>query len=567
MDGSAQAQFLPRPAPGSPLPGIEQQRQPPLLPGLPPAATPPPKAAPAEGTPVSITDFKVIGIGKDTFPPAEITAEITQLTARLTGTGVLTGHIETSRRELADFYRKHGYVFATVRAVIDGAQLRFLVTEGVIAEVKLDHDIGPVGTLVLGFLNHLIDGNPVKVAALEKWLLLAQEIPGLTVHAVLNPSLNDPGRLTLVAQVSRNPVSGYVSADNRAFDLTGPAEGLGVLNFNSYTQFGEQLQLSMFGAFDGTNIFGQASEELFLGTSGLKLRLYAGAGDSTPSGSLAAIGYNGATRVFGGRLTYPLLRARAERLDVAAVFDAIESNVTTTTGVDGTTQRASYDSIRVIRAAADYALLDTVFGPDRSAENRVNGTISQGLTWLGASRDGDITTPPPRLGEKIDFTKFSGQVKREQDLFSPFAGATVALAGTLAGQYSKDLIPPAEKFYLGGPTFNRGYYYGQVSGDSGLTFDAELQLKSPLPMPKPIPWDVQSVFYLFYDWGAVWQNTKLEADVTLRSTGAGVRLNLSTSTELNFEAAYRINVYPNGQGPDISPLKSAAFYWQVVQHF
>jgi hemolysin activation/secretion protein len=565
MDNAAEAQVpfsVPRPPPGSPLPGIEEQQQPRLAPPLPlPARPEAPKAAP-EGEARAITGVKVDGVTAP-FPPAEIT----KLTAGLVGERVFTGQIEASRRALVDLYRSQGYVYVTVRAVIDGTELRFRVTEGFVAEVKLDHDVGPAGTLVLGFLNHVVDEVPLKVQTLEKWLLLAQEIPGLTVRSVLNPSLDDPGRLTLVAQVSRKPISGYVSADNRAFNLTGPSEGLGVVNFDSFTQFGERTQLSMFGAFNGTNIFGQASEELFLGSSGLKLKLYGGAGNSTPSGSLAAIGYNGATDVFGGLLSYPLLRARAQSLNLTAAFDAIESDASNTIGVDGSKQRASFDSIRVLRAGADYALLDTVFGPERSAVNTVSGKLSQGLTWLGASKDGDITTPPPRLGEKIDFTKFSGQVSRTQPLFTPFSGATVALAATLAGQYSNDLMPPAEKFYLGGPSFNRGYYYGQVSGDKALTFDAELQLNTPLPMPKPIPWDVRSQFYAFYDWGAVWQNTKLEADVTLRSGGVGVRFYVASSTEIDFEGAYRINVYPNGQGADISPLKSAAFYWQVLQRF
>jgi hemolysin activation/secretion protein len=562
---AARAQVPPRaPVPppfGSPLPGIAAPEGPTLAPGLP---LPPPPSAPAattEGITHPIATLVVDGV--TAFPSNAVSA----LTGGLTGLAVPEGQIEASRRALVDLYRSQGYVYATVRAIIHGAELRFQVVEGYVAAVKLDGDIGPAGLQVLRFLNHLVGQVPLKTSELERWLLLAQDIPGLTVRSVLNPSLGDPGALTLVAQVSRKVVSGYVSADNRAFALAGPGEGLGVLNIDSLTEFGERTQVSMFGTFDGTNVFGQASEEMFVGGSGLKLKLYGGAGNSTPSGSLAVIGYDGETRVFGGQLTYPLLRSRAESLNLTGSFDATESNILNNLGSNGSTERSSFDSLRVLRFGADYALLDTVLGPDRGGLNGLGAELSQGLTLFGASRDGDTTTPPPRLGEKIDFTKLSGQISRTQTLFHPYTDATIAFAGSIGGQMTNQELPPSEKYYLGGPTFNRGYYYGEVSGDKAVTISAELRLNTPIALPSKIPFELKSQFYLFYDWGGAWQNTPLESDITLRSAGTGVRLFVANAAEIDLEGVYRITLYPTGQSPGVSPVNSAAFYWQVLQRF
>ncbi|WP_146101827.1 ShlB/FhaC/HecB family hemolysin secretion/activation protein [Rhodopila globiformis] len=250
------------------------------------------------------------------------------------------------------------------------------------------------------------------------------------------------------------------------------------------------------------------------------MKFYGGAGDSAPSGALAQIGYDGQTQVFGAQLSYPLVRLREQSLNLLANFDAIQSNVLNNLGPNGAAQRSSYDSLRILRLGADYAVLDTLLGPERGGLNGFSGRVSPGLGMLGASHNGDTTTPPPRLGEDITFTKFNGQASRTQTLFRPYADATVAAAFNLAGQYSNDIIPPAEKFYLGGPTFNRGYYYGQVSGDKGLTVDAELRLNTPIPLPRPVPFELRSQFYAFYDWGEVWQNTSLEAG----ATGADVAL-------------------------------------------
>ena len=40
--------------------------------------------------------------------------------------------------------------------------------------------------------------------------------------------------------------------------------------------------------------------------------------------------------------------------------------------------------------------------------------------------------------------------------------------GLLTGQWSPNILPPAEQFYLGGARFTRGYYAGQVPGDKAL---------------------------------------------------------------------------------------------------
>jgi hemolysin activation/secretion protein len=546
---------------GSPLPGIQVPEQPHLAPGLPKPPVPEAPAQSTEGARHSIETVEIDGVTAFTKDV------IDRLTGNLVGPEIPEGQVEASRAALVDLYRSEGYVYTTVQAIIQGRNLRFQVVEGYVSEVKLDGDIGPAGIQVLRFLNHLVDQVPLKTSELERWLLLAQDVPGLTVRSVLHPSIGAPGALTLVAQVSRKAISGYISADNRAFTLAGPEEGLGVVNFDSFTEYGERTQLSLFGAFDGTNIFGQVSEEVFLGGSGLKLKIYGGAGNATPSGQLGQIGYDGQTRVFGGQLSYPLIRSREQSLNLVFNADATESNVLNSSGTNGTSQRVSFDSQRIIRLAADYALLDTWLGANRSAVNDVTGRLSQGLQILGASKNDDTTTPPPRLGEVVTFSKFNAQVSRNQTLFSPYADATVSFYAALAGQYAGDVLPPSEKFYLGGPSFNRGYYYGQASGDKALTVATELRLNTPLSMPKAVPFDVQSQFYALYDWGSVWQNTALESDVVLRSAGLGVRLFAGQSTEIDFEGVYRITTYPTGKGPGVSPLNSEAFYWQVLQRF
>jgi hemolysin activation/secretion protein len=562
----AAAQEPPRPPPGfplgSPLPGIVPPSPPSVAPGL-PTPTPLPQVAPTEGPGQTFNITTASAQGVTAFPGSEVDPIIKSLT----GPAVTEAQIENARRALVDLYRAEGYAFTTVRAVITGSDLRFMVVEGYVADVKLDTDVGPVGTQVLRFLNNLIGQKPLDTRTLERWLLLASDIPGVSVRTRLDPSAGDPGALTLVAHVVHKPVSGYLSADNRAAPFNGPGEGIAILNLDSLTEFGERTQFSFYGA-PGPNVFGQASEEFFIGGSGLKLRIYAGAGPAYPTGQLHQINYNSMTKVWGAQFSYPVIRVRDQTLNTTLAFDAIETNTSNNLGPGGSTVRASFDSLRIIRLGASYALFDTLLGAERGATNGFSVLLSQGLTAFGASRDGDTTTPPARLGEKVDFTKVSGQLSRTQTLFSPYPDATVALAASMGWQATGDILPPVEKYYLGGPHFNRGYYYGQVSGDQAVTVSTELQLNTPIPLPAKVPLTLNSQFYLFYDWGQVWQNDpKVEANVVLNSAGGGVRFFVNDATELDFEGVYRGNLYPNGRGPDISALRTAAFYWQVSFRF
>ena len=104
------------------------------------------------------------------------------------------------------------------------------------------------------------------------------------------------------------------------------------MDFNSFTEFGEQTELSIYDTNGSTQIFGQASVSAFVGGSGLRVRIYGGTGNANPFGELRAIGYDGITTVGGISASYPLIRTRAEALNIAALFDTLDARIDTNTG-------------------------------------------------------------------------------------------------------------------------------------------------------------------------------------------------------------------------------------------
>jgi hemolysin activation/secretion protein len=501
--------------------------------------------------------------GASAYPSADLAG----LTADLVGPAVAMARIEAARIAILERYRNDGYLLTTITASLgDDRRLRFRVTEGRVAEVKLEGDIGAAGTLVLRFLRHLTQIRPIDQASLERWLLLSQDIPGVAVHAVLQPSSDDPGALTLVAQVSRTALNGLLTVDNRAFHLTGPQEGLLVLDVNSLSEFGEKTEFSIYRTAGDTQTFGQASEEFFAGASGLRVRVYGGYGQSSPSDYLRLVNYEGFTTTLGAAATYPVIRSRQQTLNVAANFDVIESETRTASGPGGAEERASRDSLRVGRVGAEYAVEDLLAGGDRTAVNTASLRLSQGLPFLGGTSSSNPT--PGRAGEDLSFTKIVADVIRTQSLWQPWVGATVAIKGLLSGQYSNDVLPPAEKFLLGGSDFTRGFYAGQTSGDSALAYSIELQLNTAYDTTLLArPFAIAAQFYAFYDGGNAWQNLRTEPDTHLASEGLGVRLNLTRYTEFDVEAVHRQTRVPEGTPGIVKPLKADALYWRVLARF
>jgi hemolysin activation/secretion protein len=498
-------------------------------------------------------------IGATAFSPAALNAA----TRGLAGQTVPLAKVEAARRALVDLYRGHGFVLTTVSLDIDAAgNVRYIVTEGRIVAVKLSQNIGPAGTLVLKFLSHLTESRPVSEAALEHWLLLAQQVPGVSVHAVLQADSADPGALTLVAEVGKQSVSALLTADNRGFDETGPAEGLGVVDLNSFTSLGDQTEFSIFHTSGGTDNFGQGSVSAFIGADGLRIKIYGGAGRAQPSGVLREIEYNSAITVFGAQLSYPVILKRNQSLTTNLRFDAIENQI------NSNNTRTSFDSLRVARLGAEYATQDLLAGAGRDALNILNFQYSQGAPILGSSRDGISTGETGRSGEKFDFWKVNGSIGRTQTLFQPFDAATVALRVEAGGQYTSDVLPSEEEFYLGGSRFTRGFYSGEVVGDKGAYYSAELQLNTGYDfsvLSNDIDLGVQ--YYTFYDWGETWSNLKTDLNHRIASAGFGVRVGLTRYLEMDGEFVKRLTTQLAPLSDGVTPLANTIAYWGVTARY
>jgi hemolysin activation/secretion protein len=542
-----------------PLPGVVPPPEPEVVPRL--AIPPAPPAAPLpQGPPVRVDAVRVEGV--TVYRPESIAP----LYADLVGTTVPRARLDAVIEDLQTRYRTDGYILTVVRGeiqLVDGRSVFVLrAIEGYISEVKLDGDIGPAGTLAYEFLEHLTWIRPVNNADLERYLLLVQDIPGVSARAVLRRAA-EPGAVELVAQLSRKPLSAFAQYDNLGSNEAGPSETLVRGATNSFTRFGEQFEAIFYNTLNREQLFGQLDASAFLGAEGLRVTGYWGRGNSMPGGALAGTGFVGNYTIAGVALSYPVVRSRRLNISPNIAFDYYDSKIDVNAAT-GTTTQLNSAHLRMLRAGGAFDFQDAVFA-DRPAANLAILKVSQGLPGLGASSNDEVL--PPRVGNRTDFTKFAGELTRVQNL-ATFGTVETALKLSLGGQYTGDILPPSEKFFCCGLRWSRGFFYGQVTGDRGVGAGAELQLNTgftdvPILMPGH-RLDVQ--FYGFYDFGRFYNLAPGEfSQQTVDSVGLGARSNLTDWLFVDLAGVRRLTTRPNGA--NVSKLPDYMLFSRVVVQY
>lgn len=525
-----------------PTPRILPPDQPEIIPPAPPANLAP--GPPPPGPPVRVDQVRIEGVtvfGEQTLRP---------LYADVIGKPVPRVRLDEIVQALQARYRREGYILSLVRGEFEksGPQIVFVIraTEGYISDVKLDGNIGPVGTLVLKMLKHLEAARPVSNSDLERWLLLANDIPGVSVRAVLRRQGDTPGAVELVAQLSRKPVSGLLNFDNRGPQEAGPPEMLVSGSTNAFTNLGERVTALLFTTFNREQIFGQVNGDTFIGSSGLEGHAYWGRGNSMPGGILTGVGFNGDIEIGGGSLSYPFVRSRAFNFSSDLDVDEYRSSIT----LAGTSPSGS--DLTIARLGSHIDLQDDWL-LHQLAANTLDTKLSQGLVGTSSVRPGNDT----------HFIKLNGAVSRLQDLFT-VGEVRTALKSSIGGQFTNNILPPSEKYFLGGIQFGRGFFNGEVTGDRALGTSLELQVNTGftnVPLLNP-GYRLPAQFYTFWDYGRGYNLAPLDLDFTIQSVGTGVRSQLTPWAFLELEGVHRLTVHP--QGPSVPREGEYAFFTRVT---
>lgn len=429
-------------------------------------------------------------------------------------------------------YRGDGYILS--RAVVPAQRIRdglvrIQAIEGFINEVIIEGDDSNRESLLEAYAAKIAAERPLTARTLERYLLLADDLAGLTAKAVLTPSIDLPGASDLVLFVDQTPFNVSMAVDNRGTRFVGPFQSSFTATFNSLLGMHESTSLRAIFASQSEELrFFQGSHTEVLGSEGVKISMSYSLSRSRPGFTFKTsegtnIESESQELIF--RLSYPVIRTRSENLEINTSFTWTKSLT------DFAFDALFDDRLRILRAGLAYDFVDRFRGI-----NLIAFELSQGLDIFNESTstgNADVDNPTlSRILGRSDFTKVTADLSRLQRL-AP--GLTLLAAAT--GQYSRTQLLSGEEFSYGGANFGRAYDSSEIAGDHGVAGKLELQFGRSADETTLIK-DYQ--LFAFYDYGAIWRidpviNGDDHHSKTGSSMGVGVRFNVTDSISGSFE--------------------------------
>jgi hemolysin activation/secretion protein len=479
---------------------------------------------PPQGPTVVVRKFKFVGNTKLTEE------ELNQAVAGFLNRPLDFSRLQAAASAVMEAYRKKGWLVNAVLPPqdIDQGEITIQITEASFGAAQIRGELSTrVSTeRILGIFEYQQPaGTPLNLDALDRALLLADDLPGVTVSGSLTEGALE-GQTNLVLQLADEPqFTASVTSDNTGSVSTGANRVLANLTANSPSGMGDAMTLNIL-ATGGTR-YVRTGYSLPLGFDGWRLSANLSRLEyELTTAEYQALNAKGSSNAWGLELSYPIVRGRG-------------FNLNSTWGVDlksyfnqsGGSVVSSYSS-----EAMSLGLSGTAFDElGGGGANSFSLSMSGGSLNLTGSptQSGDASTTQTEGG----FRKLRYSLSRQQQL-----SANWSLYGTLSGQWSDKNLDSSEKFYLGGNTGVRAYPSNEGGGAWGQL--AALELRSQLGNGYTLT--------AFYDWGQVTINpnndyTGASALNTFALRGGGLALGWQNTTGLSLKAvvSQRVGTNPN----------------------
>jgi hemolysin activation/secretion protein len=462
------------------------------------------------------------------------------------GTEVSFNDLNSIARLLTKKYRQDGYILSSVILPpqnIKNDTVRFQVLEGYISNVVLVGEYKDKFKLINELAEKLKSEGAVNKELIERYLLLIDDLPGITARSVLRPS-DLPGGGELVITIAQDKMEGYVSADNLGSDYLGPYRGTVVGSFNSMLGINDRTTLrSIVSSQTDEMQFFDIEHEQQVGSEGAVIKGRFANTDTEPgSSTLRILDLVGSSQLFDIEMKYPVIRSRIKNSNFSVGFNSINSETEILGAV------IAEDRVRTIRTGFDGDYSDSFSGV-----NTYDVSYRKAVDLFDTTSDG---VGRSRVNGMHDASRFNIDLSRIQNL-----GKGISLYFAFEGQYSDNPLLSSEEFSVGGSSFGRAYDSGEISGDQGAAGLFEMRYSQAINN------DYFNSYQLFsyYDAGKVWNHDIAvgeKKDDGLTSAGAGVRMNMIyeifTSLEINKPISREVNSQGNSD---------PRFFFNVIKKF
>ena len=409
-------------------------------------------------------------------------------------------------------YRNDGYLLSRAIVVpqnIKNGVVTIQIVEGYIGNLKIRGPVKGSKMFLKSYGKALLRSSPLKAKDLERYLLLIDDLPGVSVESVLVPSKNEPGASELILTLKHKDMDSNAGIDNRGTKFNGPIQMRGATNANSVMGFYDRLGIQgVLTSNPDELLFFNGFGEMPVSSEGTKIFISGSFSKSQPGSTLKQFKVEGNSNTFTVRASHPFIRSRGKNLKGYLGFTSRNSKT------DLLNENITDDRLRILKLGMAYDFVDRLRGV-----NLFSLGLSKGMNIMDASGPGSLKLS--RADGRSDFTKLSGDILRLQEL-----GPGWSLLTGVGWQYAFDSLLSSEEFGLGGPQYVRAYDPSEVTGDHGIAFKLELQkgVKTNWNYLKSL----QS--YLYFDHGTVaLRNTTAVQDSSssLTAVGLGMRGNIN----------------------------------------
>jgi hemolysin activation/secretion protein len=419
---------------------------------------------------------------------------------------------------------------------IEGGHVVFTVVEAQIIQVRYHGDIGPVQAKVEAYLNHLRGLAPFDLDTAQRYLLLANQLPGVRAMASLSHSTaeNAPsGGLDLDITLTREAVDEAAAVQDYNSKTLGRWTAVGRVDFNSFTKFGERTSLIAYSTINNTSQqVVEGIEQARIGSSGLMAQGSFAFGLSHPTDVLAPLHLVGHSYVGTFELDDELVVLKRLKFTLGAGMDIVDQATDFEQG-----GVLSDDALRVAWVKADTGVQRpiglTLFGDYLSFTGDLDVQLRKGLHILGASAANaqDLSRIQGQSDAFVARTVAEGTLSGR-----PFtSGMPFDLTAHVEAQYADRPLLAYEQQAIGNLTVGRGYDPASATGDRVIAGELRLRV-GPFGLGRRKAFSFAP--YGFYDIARVDNLALGSINVTVHSAGGGVELRFPHNIRLDVAYAH-----------------------------
>lgn len=433
----------------------------------------------------------------------------------------------------------------------------FRVVFGRLTALRVRGEAGPSEKLVASYLEQLTAQPVFNTRDAERYLLLADDLPGLDVRLSLRPAAGGaPGDLTGEIAVVRR--RGFVDLNIQNYGSKAIGRFGGLLRGEVYdlTGMGDRTTFALFSTLEfEEQQTAQIGHDFRLGSEGLRVGGSLTYSVTNPDINLPGFDVESETILATIQASYPFRRSRTSTIIGDFGLDYVDQDV------DVNNVLLTRDRVRTLfgRVSGEFV--------DEASVSRIGGYSSyepksrfrfalearHGIDIFNASPDCRANplacviggkAPPSRI--EADPTPFvlRGEAGAE---YRPMPNWTFALEAE--AQWSDDPLPAFEEFAAGTYSIGRGYNPGAVLGDRGVGLSAEIRYGSLAPKSAD---EVVYQPYVFSDVAWAWNRDPSRRPTNpdrLWSVGGGVRAVLGSKLQGDFSVAVPL------EKPDFAPTR------------